>query len=129
MSNPAVGRDRDPRRGPLLLVAILWIVPIVLNITLQTFLVISGAAPSRSRITSAASSWAWRHWSVHPYRPGDGVTIGGSSGEVRTKGLRALHILALDTDMIAILHSKMWTDNNISDPGDGARTPMCVANF
>ena len=43
-------------------------------------------------------------------------------------GLRALHVLTPDANMIAIPHSKIWTDN-ISNSNDGAKTLMCVADF
>ena len=116
----------------LLVVAILWIVPIVFNITFQNFLVISGAA-------SVAIGFAFKDYVSsliagvvalveRPYRPGDWVDIGGNYGEVRTMGLRALHVLTPDANMIAIPHSKIWTDN-ISNSNDGAKTLMCVADF
>lgn len=116
----------------LLVLAILWIVPIVFNITLQNFLVISGAA-------SVAVGFAFKDYVSsliagvvalieRPYRPGDWVKIGGDYGEVRAMGLRALHVLTADANMVAIPHTKIWTDN-ISNSNDGAKTLMCVADF
>ena len=116
----------------LLVVAILWIVPIVFNITFQNFLVISGAA-------SVAIGFAFKDYvssliagvvalAERPYRPGDWVKIGSDYGEVRTMGLRALHVLTPDANMVAIPHTRIWTDN-ISNANDGAKTLMCVANF
>ena len=116
----------------LLTLAILWIVPIVFNITFQNFLVIAGAA-------SVAIGFAFKDYVSsliagvvaiveRPYRPGDWVKIGGDYGEVRTVGLRAIHILTADANVVVIPHSKLWTDN-ISNSNDGARTLMCVAHF
>jgi len=116
----------------LLTLAILWIVPIVFNITFQNFLVIAGAA-------SVAIGFAFKDYVSsliagvvaiveRPYRLGDWVTIGGDYGEVRTVGMRAIRMLTADANVIVIPHSKLWTDN-ISNSNDGARTLMCVANF
>ncbi|WP_330449417.1 mechanosensitive ion channel domain-containing protein [Paracoccus marcusii] len=73
-------------------VAIVWILPIVFNITFQNFLVIAGAA-------SVAIGFAFKDYVSSliagivaifekPYRPGDWVTIDGDYGEVRSIGLR-----------------------------------------
>ena len=116
----------------LLTTAILWIVPIVFNITFQNFLVIAGAA-------SVAIGFAFKDYVSsliagvvaiieRPYRPGDWVKIGGDYGEVRSVGMRAIRVLTADANAIVIPHSKLWTDN-ISNSNDGARTLMCVANF
>ena len=116
----------------LLLVAIVWIVPIVFNITFQNFLVIAGAA-------SVAIGFAFKDYVSsliagvvaiveRPYRPGDWVKIGDDYGEVRTVGMRALRVLTPDANVITVPHSKLWTDN-ISNSNDGAHTLMCVADF
>ena len=116
----------------LLTVAILWIVPIVFNITFQNFLVISGAA-------SVAIGFAFKDYVSsliagvvalveRPYRPGDWVRIGNDYGEIRTMGLRALQMLTADANMVTIPHARIWTDN-ISNGNDGAKTLMCVAEY
>ena len=116
----------------LLTTAILWIVPIVFNITFQNFLVIAGAA-------SVAIGFAFKDYVSsliagvvaifeRPYRPGDWVKIGGDYGEVRSVGMRAIRVLTADANVIVIPHSKLWTDN-ISNSNDGAHTLMCVADF
>ena len=116
----------------LLLVAVLWIVPIVFNITLQNFLVIAGAA-------SVAIGFAFKDYVSsliagvvaileRPYRPGDWVRIGSHYGEVRTVGLRAIRIRTADDNIVTIPHGAIWTDS-VSNSNDGAKTLMCVANF
>jgi len=88
----------------LLVLAILWIVPIIFNITFQNFLVITGAA-------SVAIGFAFKDYVnsliagvvaivERPYRPGDWVTIGGDYGEVRTVGLRAIRMRTADDNII-----------------------------
>ena len=78
-------------RVALLTFAILWIIPLIFNITFQNFLVIAGAA-------SVAIGFAFKDYVSsliagivaiveRPYRPGDWVTIDDNYGEVRNVGL------------------------------------------
>ena len=119
-------------RLALMTVAILWIVPIVFNITFQNFLVIAGAA-------SVAIGFAFKDYVSsliagivaiveRPYRPGDWVKIDGDYGEVKGVGLRALTLNTPDDNVITVPHNRIWTDN-ISNGNDGARTLQCVADF
>ena len=116
----------------LLVIAILWVIPIVFNITLQNFLVISGAL-------GVALGFAFKDYASsliagvvaifeRPYRPGDWVRIGGDYGEVRSVGMRALEICTPADDIIHVPHEKIW-QNNIANSNDGAHTLMCVASF
>ncbi len=116
----------------LLTAAILWIVPLIFNITFQNFLVIAGAA-------SVAIGFAFKDYASsliagivaifeRPYRPGDWVKIGGDYGEVRQVGLRAIRLQTAADDMVTVPHDRIWTDN-ISNANDGSRTLMCIANF
>lgn len=112
--------------------AILWIVPIVFNITFQNFLVIAGAA-------SVAIGFAFKDYVSsliagivavfeRPYRPGDWVGIGENYGEVREVGLRALTMVTPDDDVVTVPHGQLWQDN-IVNSNDGERTLMCVSEF
>ena len=116
----------------ILVLAILWLVPLVFNVTFQNFLVIAGAA-------SVAIGFAFKDYASsliagivaifeRPYRPGDWVKIGGDYGEVKAVGLRSIQINTPSDDVVTVPHDKIWT-NNISNSNDGARTLMCVANF
>lgn len=116
----------------LILSAIVWIIPIIFNITFQNFLFIAGGA-------SVAIGFAFKDFvsSViagvvaiieRPYRPGDWVEIDGDYGEVKHVGMRAISIVTAADDTIIIPHEKIWT-KNISNSNDGARTLMCVVKF
>ena len=116
----------------LLVVAVLWIVPIIFNITLQNFLIIAGAA-------SVAIGFAFKDYVSSliagivaiiekPYRPGDWIEIEGDYGEVQSVGMRAIRMRTADDDIVTIPHNRLW-DDNIRNGNDGARTLMCVAEF
>ena len=116
----------------LMSAAILWIIPIVFNVTLQNFVIIAGAA-------SVAIGFAFKDYVSalvagivavveRPYRPGDWVEINGDYGEVLSVGLRAIRIVTPADDVITIPHSQVW-DGNIANSNDGTRTLMCVADF
>ncbi len=116
----------------LVTTAILWIIPIIFNVTLQNFLVIAGGI-------SVAIGFAFKDYvgSIiagvvtiieRPYRPGDWVSINGDYGEVKSIGMRAVSILTAADDTIVIPHGKIWTEN-VSNSNGGARTLMCVVKF
>lgn len=119
-------------RLALLTVAILWVVPIVFNVTLQNFLLIGGAV-------SVAIGFAFKDYVSsliagivaifeRPYRPGDWVEVGGDYGEVRAVGLRTIELRTPSDDIVHVPHEKIW-QHNIANSNDGARTLMCVASF
>lgn len=116
----------------LLIVATLWIVPIIFNITFQNFLVIAGAA-------SVAIGFAFKDYVTsiiagvvaifeRPYRPGDWVEIDGDYGEVQSVGMRAIRLVTAQDNVVTVPHMRIW-NNNISNANDGSRTLMCIAHF
>jgi len=42
------------------------------------------------------------------YQPGDWIEIGGAYGEVRSVGLRAVHLVTLDDTEVIVPHSAIW---------------------
>ena len=119
-------------RVALLTFAILWIIPLIFNITFQNFLVIAGAA-------SVAIGFAFKDYVSsliagivaiveRPYRPGDWVTIDDNYGEVRNVGLRAIQIVTAGDNVVTVPHEKIWTDS-IVNANDGARTLQCAIDF
>ena len=119
-------------RLALLTLAVLWLIPIIFNVTFQDLLIIAGAA-------SEAIGFAFKDYVSsliagivaiveRPYRPGDWVKIDGDYGEVKAVGMRAIKILTAQDDMVTIPHQTLW-QHNISNLNDGARTLMCVAPF
>ena len=119
-------------RLALLVLAILWIVPIVFNITLQNFIIIAGAV-------SVAIGFAFKDYVSsliagivaiieRPYRPGDWVRIGDDYGEVRYVGMRAIRIRTPADDIVTVPHLRIWQDN-VSNANDGERTLMVVTEF
>lgn len=116
----------------LMVAAILWIVPIIFNVTFQNFILIAGAA-------SVAVGFAFKDYVSslvagvvavfeRPYRPGDWVTIDGDYGEVQSVGLRAIRIRTASDDVVHVPHGQLWNDN-VSNSNDGEHTLMCVAEF
>ena len=116
----------------LLTIAILWIIPIIFNVTFENFIVAAGAI-------SVALGFAFKDYFSSlvagvvavfekPYRPGDWVKIGGDYGEVTSVGLRALSIRTPADDTVTIPHDKIWQEN-VLNSNDGANTLMCVVNF
>ena len=116
----------------LLIIAILWIIPIIFDVTLQNFLVISGAV-------GVAVGFAFKDYVSSllagviaifesPYRPGDWVEIGGDYGEVTSVGMRALTIRTPSDDQVSVPHNQLWT-SNISNSNNGSHTLMCIAPF
>ena len=116
----------------VILGAILWIVPIVFNLTVQNFLVIAGAA-------SVAIGFAFKDYASsiiagivalfeRPYGAGDWVEIDGDYGEVVSVGFRAIQLRTAADDLVTVPHEKLWT-NNVSNANAGAATLMCIAHF
>lgn len=63
-----------------------------------------------------------------PYRNGDWVKIEDAYGEVQSHNLRTVQVLTPDDTLVAIPHSKMWSEA-IHNDNNGQRTLMCVADF
>ena len=63
-----------------------------------------------------------------PYQPGDWIEVGGTYGEVKLIGLRAVHIVTPYDNEVMIPHSRLWS-TSISNATSGGHTVLCVADF
>lgn len=115
-----------------LLLLILWIVPLIFNVTLQNFIFIAGAMSVAIgfAIKDLARSMIAGFFALFekPYRQGDWIKIGDDYGEVITVGTRAVQLRTPDDNVVTIAHDRIWTEN-ISNANDGFGTLMCVATF
>lgn len=116
----------------IIVIAVLGIIPLVFNVTLQNFLVIAGGA-------SVAIGFAFKELVggliagvvaviERPYKPGDWIEVDGDYGEVKQVGLRTLTITTPADDLVTIPHEKIWS-HNIANANSGASTLMCVVTF
>jgi small conductance mechanosensitive channel len=116
----------------IIITALLWIIPLIFNITLQNFVVSAGAA-------SVAIGFAFKDYVSsliagivaifeRPYGPGDWVEIEGDYGEVISLGMRAIRLRTASDDIITVPHDTIWS-HNISNANLGSQTLMCVAEF
>ena len=119
-------------RLTIIVAAILWIIPLIFNITVQNFFVIAGAA-------SVAIGFAFKDYVSgliagfvaifeRPYGPGDWVEIDGDYGEVVSVGMRAIRLRTAADDVITVSHDRIWSQN-ISNSNTGSQTLMCIAHF
>ncbi len=115
-----------------LLFLVVWIVPLIFNITLQNFVFITGALSVAAgfAVKDLASSVIAGFVALFekPYRLGDWIKIGQDYGEVITIGMRAVQIRTPDDNVVTISHDRIWTDN-VLNANDGFGTLMCVATF
>jgi small-conductance mechanosensitive channel len=63
-----------------------------------------------------------------PYQPGDWVEIGGIYGEVKSIGVRAVHLITADDTEVIVPHARLWTAS-IANASSGKRSLLCVAEF
>ena len=62
------------------------------------------------------------------YQPGDWVEIDGIYGEVRSIGMRAVHLVTNDDSEVVIPNSRLWS-SSVSNATSGRRSILCIANF
>lgn len=64
----------------------------------------------------------------HTYQPGDWIEVDGAYGEVRSIGVRAVHLVTVDDTEVIIPHSRIWAAG-ISNASSGNHSILCVADF
>ena len=62
------------------------------------------------------------------YQPGDWIEVDGTYGEVKSIGMRAVHIVTADDTEVSIPHSRLWSAS-VHNAVDGQRSLLCVTLF
>lgn len=114
------------------LVAIILIVPLVIEPSLQNMVALLGAIGIAVgfALKDYASSLIAGIVAIgeKPYRNGDWVRIGEHYGEVTHVGMRTIEVITTDDDRISIPHSRIWTDSVIN-ANNGEPRLQCIAEF
>ncbi|PRY22139.1 small-conductance mechanosensitive channel [Aliiruegeria haliotis] len=116
----------------LMLAALLLIIPLLFDVTVENLVLILGTIgvalgfALKDFATSAFAGLVAVY--EKPYRSGDWVRIGDDYGEVIEIGLRAVELRTADDDVVTIPHSRIWSENIINS-NNGENTLMCVAEF
>ncbi|MFD1009585.1 MULTISPECIES: mechanosensitive ion channel family protein [Oceanisphaera] len=112
--------------------AIIWIVPLFIELTVQNTVAILS-------VTGLAIGFALKDYVSSliagivaayemPYRPGDWIEVEGQYGEVRRIGMRVVEIVTPNDTVIFIPHLKLWT-GLIHNANNGGASLMCVVSF
>ena len=116
----------------IILIALVLIVPVVIEPTRENVLALVGASALaigfaiKDYISCLIAGIIFMF--ERPYRVGDWIEIGGTYGEVVHLGLRAVLIRTIDANDITIPHSTLWHDQ-LSNATSGAHDLLCVAIF
>ncbi len=112
--------------------AFLLAVPIVIDPSLQNMVAILGSLGLALgfALKDYASSLVAGIVAVGeaPYRNGDWVQIGDTYGEVTHVGMRAVHLVTPDDNLVSIPHLKLWSDP-IANANNGTPQLQCTADF
>ena len=112
--------------------AILWIVPLFIELTVQNTVAILS-------VTGLAIGFALKDYVSSliagivaayemPYRLGDWIEVEGNYGEVRRIGMRVVEVVTPNDTVIFIPHQKLWT-GLIHNANNGGSSLMCVVSF
>ncbi|CAB0151511.1 Small-conductance mechanosensitive channel [Pseudidiomarina piscicola] len=114
------------------IIGFVWIVPLVIEPTMQNMVAILGAAGLAIgfALKDYVSSLIAGIVAVYelPYRPGDWIEVEGTYGEVKHIGMRAVEIVTPDDTVVFIPHLKLWS-NLIHNANNGGPSLMCVVDF
>ncbi len=64
----------------------------------------------------------------HTYQSGDWIEVDGAYGEVKSIGVRAVHLLTVDDTEVIVPHSRLWSAS-IHNASSGSRSLLCVTDF
>ena len=116
----------------VLVIALVMIMPRVIEPTMQNMLATLGAAGLAIgfALKDYVSSLIAGVVAIHemPYRPGDWIEVDGSYGEVTHIGMRTVELVTNDDTVIWVPHLKLW-DNLIHNANNGGPSLMCIAEF
>ena len=116
----------------ILVLALVMIVPLVIEPTLQNMVAVLGAAGLAIgfALKDYVSSLIAGIVAIHemPYRPGDWIEVDGSYGEVVHIGMRTVELVTNDDTVIWVPHLKLW-DNLIHNANNGGPSLMCIAEL
>lgn len=116
----------------ILVGAITFIVPVVIEPTFENLVAFLGAAGLALgfALKDYASSLIAGIVVIYEaaYRPGDWISIGDGYGEVRSMGMRSMKMVTPDDTVVVVPHLKLWTELIYND-NDGSQNLQCVANF
>ncbi len=116
----------------VLVAALLWIVPLFIEPTVQNTLAILGTAgltigfALKDYVSSLLAGVVAAY--ELPYRPGDWIEVEGIYGEVRHVGMRVVEIVTPSDTVVFIPHQKLWT-GLIHNANNGGVSLMCVVSF
>ena len=116
----------------IFLLTIAWILPLLIEPTLQNMIAILGAAgvalgfALKDYVSSLLAGIVAAY--ELPYRPGDWIEVNGTYGEVRHIGTRVVTIVTPDDTVVFIPHLRIWNDLIYNANNHGPNL-MCVANF
>lgn len=116
----------------VILVAVLLIVPRVIEPSFQNLFALLGAL-------GLALGFAFKDYASsltagmvaayeNPYRMGDWIEVDGSYGEVTAIGMRAVEIVTADDTKVVIPHMKLWS-SLVKNSNDGSSFLQCAADF
>lgn len=139
LANHLYGRQRllllaliPTTRILIFLLALAWVVPLVIETTMQNMIAILGAAGVAIgfAMKDYVSSMIAGIVAVYelPYRPGDWIEVDGQYGEVTHIGMRTVEIVTANGDFVFVPHLKIW-DHLIVNANRGKPSLLCVIDF
>ncbi|KQC10212.1 MAG: mechanosensitive ion channel protein MscS [Candidatus Cloacimonas sp. SDB] len=116
----------------LFILALIWIVPLIIEPTWQNMIAILSAVgvavgfALKDYVSSILAGIVAAY--ELPYRPGDWIEVNGNYGEVKHIGTRVITIVTPDDTVVYIPHLKIWTEL-IHNANNHTPNLLCVANF
>ena len=116
----------------IVILALAWVVPLVIETTVQNMIAILGLAGVAIgfALKDYVSSLIAGIVAVYelPYRPGDWIEVDGTYGEVKHIGMRTIELVTADGEFVFVPHLKIW-DNLIINANRGSPSLLCVVDF